>query len=563
MSADINEAKGNYSRRHFSLWFLVLTPPVLISSSRVTDRSNGLKELIRILKHNRGSPSLEHLKNKAYQALCDDVFQCMRDERAAFLRSKAKSSRISPLFPLTATALRSIVNAGVHIIKTNTVENIIYTIIEILPGKNDALIKPLLEDLPKALKALLEYQPHVERLSKDCWDSAVDFCIESLSSFLVEPETEPQNSWSTGASPRDRSRTRTPLDNAEPTTPKSSIRDLPIRQPIPEAFLHPSEDFIHCLHSLAKASNAPILDKAESILATILPFLHRKTGRSHSAALSIINAVLMRISLHSVQLTKRTIQDLLPLMKSLWADSLLRDEILITLMITETHLSSVLALRDSDAEATNFDLEALVEIMYNEYRRRQEHSGLQFLEDDHLCFRHPGQPRLDTHPLNTYAFSMHTEHTRAESLWALIAAIARLSSMLDRRKRNPQNREDDDQPSVKRARGANLFHDYLRHVSEPRSNAKRAALQVLAFVLQEDAMNEGDLQSTLEKLTTYISDENPVHSSWAMIALTAYVKLFSCNSPANNPTGPHFRTAPNIRIYCRFGYLRGKAHLEW
>jgi ataxia telangiectasia mutated family protein len=248
-------------------------------------------------------------------------------------------------------------------------------------------------------------------------------------------------------------------------------------------------------------------------------------------------------------------------MKSLWGDSLLRDEILITLMITETHLSSILAVRN--AEATSFDLEALVETMYGEYRRRQENSVLQFLEDDHLCFRHTGKPQGDTHPLNTYAFSMKTEHVRVESLWTLVSTVARLSSILDRRRRIlAQNRDEGEDSFIKRARATNLFQDYLRHVSEPRSNAKRAALHVLAFILQEDAIDEEDLQSTLGKLTPYISDENPVHSSWAMIALTACVEPHTYKPPLMYFAEPLFRSVQNIRVSSHSGYLRGRAHRE-
>jgi ataxia telangiectasia mutated family protein len=444
----------------------------------------------------------------------------MRDDRSSFLRSKAKTARATSNLPLSATALRCVVNAGVRAFKVGTVESIIDTIIEVLPGKDGALIQPLLEDLPKALKGVLEYQPHVERLPQVCWDAAVDFCLKSLSSFLVEADTEAENSWSTGASPRSRSRTRTPFEFGDSNTPKHSSRDAVVRKSIPDAFVQTAEDFVHCLQFLTKASNAPVLGKSDQILTTLIQFLQRKTGRGQSAALAAVNSVLSRVSLYSTQLAKRTIQDLLPLMRLMWSESSLRGEILIALMVTENHLASILS--EKHADATSFDLEALVEIMYGEYRRRQESSIMQFLEDDHLCFRHMGRVQADTHPLATHAFSMETEHVRGESLWATVSIIARLSYMLDKRKRVfGQDKDGRDELPNKRARSTQHFQDYLRHVSEPKSNAKRAALQVVAFMLQEGPVDEEDLQSTLDKLTVYITDENPVHSSWAMIALTA------------------------------------------
>ncbi|KAF2871547.1 hypothetical protein BDV95DRAFT_606981 [Massariosphaeria phaeospora] len=488
---------------------------LLISSTKVLDRTTGLKDLIHILKHNRGKPALETLTNKAYLALCDTLFQCMRDERGSFLRSKAKTTKTAALLPLSANALRQVVASGVRTIKSTTVELIVDSILEVLPGKDGALIKPLLEDLPKALRALLEYQPHVERLPKDCWDATVDFCIESLSGFLVEPELDPQDSWGTALS----SRSRTPLD-ATDAAPRPSPRGSTARaKQIPDEFVHTADDFVNCLYSLVKAPNAPVLDKAEPVLTILIQFLQRKSGRGHVAALAAVNALLSRITLHWTELTKRILKDLLPLMRPMWADVSLREELLIVLMHTEAHISSLLA--DPSDDTTSFDLETLIEAIYGDYRRRQD-AGHHFLEDDHLCFRHMGKPGKATHPLNTYAFSMETENARYETLWTTVSTVARFSFMLDERNRTiAQGREDGHQKSSKRLRVTRHFQQYLRDVSEPKSNAKRAAFQVIAFMVQEGPLDEEDIQSTLEKLIPCISDENSVHSAWAMIALAA------------------------------------------
>ena len=480
----------------------------------MTDRTTGLKDLVRILKHNRGKPSLEALGNKAYLALCETLFQCMRDERSAYLRSKARTPKTSALLPLSANALRAVVHTGVRTIKSSTVESIIDTIIEVLPGKDGAFVKPLLEDLPKALRALLDYQPHVERLSRDCWDAAVDFCIGSLELFLVEPATEEPNSWSTGVS----SRAQTPFNSTD-LTAKSSSRTQSVKKQLPEDVVYAADDFVHCLQLLCKASNAPLLEKAERILAALTHFLKRKTGRGSGAALAAINCVLSRVALHSIQVTTHAIEDFLPLMKFMWSETGLREEILITLLLTEAHISNLLT--DRNADATSLDLENLVDTMYSDYRRRQETTVLQFLEDEYLCFRHVGSPGSNTHPLSTYAFSLETEHLRCEPLWATVSAIAHWSSRLDERKELVSNgREDHDQMRPKRIRTVQHFQEYLRHVSETRTNAKRAAIQVIAFMINEMPLNEDDLQSAIDKLTPYITDENPVHSSWAMIALT-------------------------------------------
>lgn len=497
---------------------LTTAPAVLISSTKVADRNAGLRSLIQILKHSRGKPSLDSLGSKGYQALCETLFQCMRDERSSLLRSRAKASRTAVLLPLCANALRHLISSGVRTIKTPTVEMIVDTIVELLPGRDGHLIKPLVEDLPKTLRALLEYQPHVEHLSKECWEATVDFCIEALANIFVEPAVEPHSSWSTAVS----SRGPTPFESTDGARRDSSSRQKPVAQDL----LRAAEDLVHCLQLLVKASNSPVLGKAEVVLRSMVCFLQQKGGRGKAAALAAINSILPRITLHATQLTEQVVQELVPLMKVMWSELLLRDEIMITLIYTEAHIASMLLSPRDDS--FSLELEALVEAVYSDYRRRQETTAHQYLEDDHLCFRAFGKARNDTHPLRTTAFSLRSDQARYEGLWATVATISRLSFLLDERNRNlAQNRRDEEESVSKRPRLNQHFQEYLRHVSEPRSNAKRAALQVVAFMAEEGRLDENDLQSLLEKLLPCISDENPAHSSWAMIGLATYVLQIS------------------------------------
>jgi len=438
----------------------------------------------------------------------------MRDERSSFLHGKAKNSKTAALLPLAANALRHVIYAAVRTIKASTVETIIENIIELLPGKDGSLLKPLL-DLPKALRALLEYQPHVERLSQDCWETAVEFCIESLSPLFTEPDRVLEESWSTAFS----GRARTPFDSPNIPIRASPKETSSRRKAMTDELSHVAEEFVHCLHMLCKAANAPVLGKADSTLAALIGFLQKRPGRANGVALSAINCILPRITLPKSQLSEQVVRELLSLLRPMLPDLLVRDELMVTLTHSEAHIRRLLSESSSDVIAS--DLESFVESAYGEYRRRQENTAHQFLEEDHLCF----QNLLDTtdaHPLSTQAFSMDMGHARYEGLWATVATIARYSWLLDENKRREvQGREEDEEGLSKRLRITYNFDEYLRHLSEPRSNAKRAALQVLAFMVQEGPIDVEDLRVTIEKLTVYISDENPVHSSWASIALAA------------------------------------------
>lgn len=434
--------------------------------------------------------------------------------------SKAKDTyktEASKNFTKCALATRLVVASGVRTIKSSTVEYIIESIVEVLPNKDPPRMKALLLDLPKTMRMILEHEPHVERLSLPCWTAAVDFCIDSLVGSSIGAEDDTPNSWSTNVS----SRGRTPFESTDVSMARGSPRDPVARtKSVTDEFSHSTDDFIHCLLSLVKASNAPVLGKAEAIMTALLYFLKRRSGRGSvaAAAMAGINAVLARTALQMLDLSKRIIKELLPLMNIMWTEQQLRDEVLIALTYTEAHISSLAA--DVEDTTACVDLETLLETMYADYRTRKETTMHQFLEEDHLCFRSMAAAAATTHPLNTLAFSLETEHVKSEGLWSTVHTIARYSSMLDQRKRNAaHDREDHGESHPKRARMEFLFDEYTRHISEPRSNAKRAALQVIAFSIQEGRVDEDKLHLLIAKLLACMSDENATHSVWAMIAL--------------------------------------------
>lgn len=459
----------------------------------------------------------------------------MREERTLFFKSKAKSIKThEELLSLSGNALRHVINSALRTIKSTTVELIVGTTIELLSDKDGSFLKPLADDLPKSLRDLFGYQPHVERMSQDCWDRMVAFCLESLSHIFSaeegnEAEEEVQDSWSTAIS----SRARTPFESTD-GAPRPSLREsdsAPRATPrasssrdkrYSDEQIHAAEDMVQCLRLLVTASNAPVVASAEAICNTLIVFLHKQFGRGNAAALAAINAILPRIIFSKSQLSEQIIRELLPMMKSFWGDIVMRDEILTTLTYTEAHIRRLL-IHDRD-DALSIDLEAFVEAVYSDYRRRKESTAHQFLEEEYLCFRRIDGVVTDPHPLSMHAFAMDGENVRCESLWATVATIARFSAMLDERKRRiAHNEGSGDGLATKRLRITHHFQEYLRHVSEPRSNAKRAALQVLAFVVQETPLDEEQIQNLLEKLTGCMSDENSVHASWAMITLAAYV----------------------------------------
>jgi ataxia telangiectasia mutated family protein len=489
----------------------------LEAATSVKDNGDHLKELIEIIKYNRGRRTLETLGNKAYTALCEILFEKLDNERQVVLVQKKRKATDNLI--LCAIAIRHVIVSAVRTVKVKTVTALIDLMIETQPRRDEPRTKPLLEEFPRVLRVLLEHQPHVERLSLAAWEKTVDFCIGCLADSSKDVEVEASNSWSTNLSGRG----RTPFDSTDASIARGSPHEpLARTKSVPDEMSRSTDDLIHCLLALVTATNAPVFKKAEAIMTALLYFLKRRHGRGKlaAAALAGINAILARIALQKLDLSKRTIKELLPLMKVMWSEQVLRDEMLITLSYTEAHVSSLVA--DIEDTTTCSDLEAVLDTMYTDYRTRKETTMQQYLEEDHLCFRHLGAADVDTHPLHTLVFSLDTEHVKSEGLWATVHAIARFSSMLDKRKRKmAPDREADGESVPKRARIDFLFDEYARHLAEPRSNAKRAALQVISFMVQEAPVDEERLRTLTERLTSCISDENAANSAWAMLALTA------------------------------------------
>ncbi|KAI9716271.1 MAG: hypothetical protein M1812_005496 [Candelaria pacifica] len=515
---NINEAIGTYASAHLNIVEFKLTGIERIRSDKAKERGDGLADLKHILTQNRR----EALNDKGYHKLYEAIYHVAKVEKAAYTkptRGPVKTTSAARL-SLCASVLRLAVELGVKKLKIKTVKSLAEHITQTLPTPTEGYCEPLSLDYIKALKIVLDYQPHVEHLPKDDWSLLVDFCDAGIRSF-DDDDGDQSSSLLTGhyvvGEPKDR-------ENGAANTRWSSYRPFADHAPGDFQSRAKVEELVLCLRQLTAAPNAIILQRAKDILVTLTGFLRSATtvGRAHPAALIAINSVLLRTATNCISITQQALKELLPLMKRLWPtkSASLKDEILITCIYGKAYLPSLLTTHN--AESSRLDLEGLLEALVLDYSRRPERDQLQ-LDDLALFIR--GSARSGASPLRVNAFGLRFGALRSEQTWMTVQFIADLMCMLDLPFSQGETTLDEvntDGPN-KRRKTVDHHDEVLRQIVSSPTTGKLCALQVLSLRLSQDNLNVEQMRNVLDTLIGCVSNENPTVASWAMVGIASSV----------------------------------------
>jgi ataxia telangiectasia mutated family protein len=407
-------------------------------------------------------------------------------------------------------ALRTAVTTGVRFIRAKTVKALLDHIVQTLPTPDGNLCEGLSQSYAKCLSVVCEYQPHVEHLRKN-WSDVVDFCVDGIA-LLQDQATQPSSFHNSNGSSMLRTATFSMTRRSRDGTPQ------PARNQRPSATSTEIDELILCLHHLTRATNAPVPEKATPILTALIQYLRGsdKIRTSHHFAFAAINSVLSKIGPSSVDSTQTALFELYPLIKELWQSksTSLRDEMIITLIMTRSHISSIL----SQPNRVDFalDLENLLETLQADYGRRLERDQLQ-LSNVHLAWK----PYLGrTSFLELPALQLRGHDAQSESHWSILHLMAYYVHLLDARKksvgRSEQTRNDDFR---KRRRHSYLLDDILRQTSSGLVPSKIFSLQMLSFHSSFNSSSPSEIREILDAIIPMLADQHGPCSSWAMIAL--------------------------------------------
>ena len=436
-------------------------------------------------------------------------------------KGRAKSlaaSRVSSC----ADVLLKTVKVGVRKLRYKTVKALFEHIIQTLPTTGDGYCEPLIPNYFKILRIILEYPPHPEHLLKDDWHVVAHFCNEAvldLNHALNESEVSFSHSARESSAFSDVfSRSVTPNGHGS-SLRKASIHATP--KSVKVSLKSSAEDILLCMKHLLATPNAPIGERAQVNLQTLIEYLQLSPHASHTqqAAFDGVSSIVAYIVTDDIKLTQDTIRSLIPLMCRFWQpkNDPLKDSMLIVLVHGEPHFKQIVQCDESGD--FKIDLQELLEAFKDDYCKRPEREQLQ-VEDLELA--NAPYHRRDEFPLCLKAFRARSGVFKAEQPWTLLQISRSIVSALNSFN-NIQDRphvEEDFGPAMKRKKISSSWNNVLLLVKTSQGAAKLHAIQSIAFFLDHPVDNEYTLQCFLDVLLSCLSDNNSIIVSWAMLAMS-------------------------------------------
>ncbi|KAI9790800.1 MAG: Serine/threonine-protein kinase tel1 [Peltula sp. TS41687] len=426
-----------------------------ILSRPVKEREKGLKELGNIFTQKKAGSGIDQLQEKHFSWIFNALFQSTwADKKPKPGKSKNEAdARLG----LCAKALREAVGAGSkRLRKKTTIEALVKHITQTLFESDESFCEPLCLEYAKALTALLEFQPHVEHLTADTWQALVDTCCQGIN-FYQDGSSESDLAMANGAAGGSirRQRHKETASQAMSRNSKIAIDELVLS--------------LQCLISAAKA---PVLQKAEVIVPTLLTFLRNTdaVARAHPAAVAAMNVMFSKVAINFTSLTEQTILQIPSVLRKWWTtkSALLKTEMLATMIQIQTCLEKMAGKSDNDGFKTS--LEKLLEIMQTEYSNRSQNDQLQ-LDDIGILSKMKPATRA---ALRTSTIYLRRGDSRAEQSWAIPESMAFLIFIL-RPNTSPQNEhmngEGGDGPN-KRRRVSTHLEDLVRQLNAQEVTSK-------------------------------------------------------------------------------------------
>ena len=415
-----------------------------------------------------------------------------------------------------AAVVRLAVEVGVKKLRPKTVKALVDHITQTLPTVSEVYCEPLCLDYLKSLRTVLEYQPHVEHMVKEDWHNLVDFCNEgiTLSQASAGNDSSTPNSTQyvlsgTGGS------------SVHLAASTGSRRESGAQESANSRIKNNVEELVFCLSQLMSSPNAPVMEKAQSMMVILMNLLHSSAsaGRSHQAAFATMNCILARITTNDISLTRDIVEAIVPLIRRFWPTKSmpLKDEMLITLVHLRSYITT--ASEPKDAESLRTELEGLLQSMQSEYSRRAERDQLQL---DELRFLSRSGMRHRPVPLSIAGVHLRAGLTKSEQSWAIPQTLGFLTSAVgtyttEKMKRDATDDAEDSRR--KRRRTVQPLDDLLRQTKNSHITGRLCALQVVPFLLDRMTTAREELTLVLDSLLGSISDENGTIASWAMIGI--------------------------------------------
>lgn len=471
-------------------------------------------------------------KDDSYHTVLESVFRAAKIDKSVYARaSKSTKTRVEGRLSACAALVRTVVEVGLRKLRYKTVKALVEHIIQTLQTADGGYCVPLAADYFRALATLLEYKAHPEHFLEDDWHEVVDFCVQAAHD-LNRPSELNESGLSNGGNFLNGSRSNRDGPSRSTTPSTTSVHGHKpsnnISQRTADSQLKGSDDqIVLCLQHLVSVPNAPVSDRADIVLATLIEMLqsYQKISSTQQSAFECINSIMSRIVATNIDLPLRTMKSVIPLLRRFWEPkagaATLNDALLAFLSYGEILLPRMISEdQTSDCNAT---LQALIEVFRNDYCSRRPRGQLQL---DDLVPLGLGRSESKQMPLSTRTLQVRLDGLRAESAWCLIARSAAITVALESATIAREDQLDGDGEEVRDSKRQKLEHpmdDVLHHVKGSSLPEKLYGLQMFVFIYDSLQFDEGTLQCHLDALLPCLSESDGSMMSWAMLAMTAYV----------------------------------------
>ena len=469
-------------------------------------------------------------KDDSYHTVLESVFRVAQIDKSNYARaSKSAKSKVEGRLFACAALVRTVVEVGLRKLRYKTVKALVEHIIQTLPTADGGYCQPLIADYFRALATLLEYKAHPEHFLGDDWHEVVDFCVQAARDLTRA--SEPNESGLSNGSRFVNGSTSNRAGYGRSATPSATgdygrKSSNSISQRATEFHLKGSDDqVVLCLQHLVSVPNAPISDRADVVLATLVDILqsYQKASSTLQAAFECINAIMSRVVAMNVDLPLQTLKRVIPLLRRFWEPkegaAAFNDTLLAFLSYGQILLPRMIS--EDQTGDCNTTLQALVEVLRNDYCSRRHRGQLQL---DDLVLLDPSRSTSRQMPLSTRTIQVKLDGLRAESPWSLISRSTAIIVALENAeiaREDPFDEEEVQDP--KRQRLERPIDDLLHHVKGLLLPEKLYGLQMLLFVYDSLSLNEATLQSHLDALLPCLSESDGSIVSWAMLAMNSYV----------------------------------------
>lgn len=423
---------------------------------------------------------------------------------------------------LSAKAICSIVEAGIHRFNKKTVNHLINHIIDTITTSTGGYFQPIVTDYLKALGYLLE-QPAIAAGLKDVRIELIDLCIDGIELYLGDVDGDPSLSGNGISHPSLRK-----SSSGLGSTPKVSTSVSRFNV----------EELCKILFSLLSTVNNPpfpTLERVATVTMRLLQHQNSNVSKLHQVAFSVLNIVLSFLGEDYTSFSFSIGRELLPLICRFWEGKALhknemvncvRDEMLISLYHIHLHLESNI-MSNGDVEL-HYNLNDLLDVLRADYSMREDQNQLQ-LDDLEILDLSSRKTGCDPFRLHCFRLRSHNNRT-GERNWANLLAMAILERLVRIKEHihqvNPKLGDGSDDYPRKRQRISKSSERIFDPLKSSDQKILLAGLQLIPFFLQNCKLPTSSLNELMDHLGNCALDKRSNVASWALLGIARLVLYY-------------------------------------